>query len=376
MRSLIPEKVLETYKVAFLPIPKVDLHQATLLDFESLPKIKVINDSIREDYIKPSLFQENEHSSILLMDKPNVHALYSLMLVQSGRLPKLSFADLSRFEKKTCFQISSLFFRYWKNSKELSEHYFPRFSFNHDPYTIHRPGLQSIQRFHAHLYLVDRIPLEKILFNSKRLKFYLPDPNYKDYFDPAAPFFEKLLIEAHQKEIALPQELEMVQLPFEEKINAGWGLGLTLLYRGDPGYFSSEQFISYLEKVDQTLHERYKNIDSYTQEVLSDLYALLRPIPRKTYEYLQRKKYLAKQILSYRDLSYSLSIDYNFEKNAFILSIYPRLFSEIGGAGLFSYQGTHCVIIRRNAERVFTESENDKRRTFQTQFLRYCDQLI
>lgn len=400
MRSLIDPCFYKTYRVGFLPIPSVDLFHATLLDFNCLPDIKVINTSIREDFIRPRILQEHDESAIIIMDKPNVHSLYSLMITQSGRTAKKSFTELTWFEKKKTFEVASKFFQFWRRSPELYNHYLPRFSYNHDPFTSDRPGLQSIERFHAHLYLTDLVELEKNLKTAVTLDEILPRHNYKDYFDPSAIFFENLLIDAHRAILKVPDDLKLIHMPMKDKIEAGLGLGLNWSYDGDINYFSTDRFLNYLDTIHQFLENYFKIplflennhgiffdkedmkqkieddriLSNQTKEYLRRMVSHLKPLEPKIYNYLKTHSHWAKNVISYRKLSYSFSIDFNSTRNSFLISMIPKLFSEIGGAGFFSYKQANCMIIQRGIGKKFTEIENDLRRNFQLDFLDYCEE--
>lgn len=401
MRALIPPAFYRDYKVAFLAIPSVDLYDATLLDFNRLPEIKVINPSIREDYIRPYLIAENENSSIIIMDKPNVHSLYTLMLTQSGKVMRKSFGDLTRFEKRKFFEIGSIFFNFWQERSTFFCGYLPRFSFNHDPFTVDRPGLQSIERFHAHLYLVDTMALDKCVKSAKSLSDLAHLNSYKDYFDPTSVVFEKILFDAHKHCLDLPRELFLLDISGIDKVRAGWGPGLQVIYRGHPSFFFSDSFIAYIERIHallEKLFNSYENNISATNSIdleglkklleksdyLSketkcyafEVFSCLKSIRPKTYNYLRSRKNLAKNVLSYRHLSYSFSIDFNRDLDAFVLSIVPKLFSEIGGAGFFSYKSVNYVVVQRSLEEKFDVDDIQRRRSFQIDFINYCKELL
>ena len=384
MRILIEPAVLKSYKIAFLPTPAVNDYDATLINFDSLPDIEIINTAIREDYIRPILFKEDEASCVLLMDKPNVHALYSLMITQAGRKVKKSFAELTPFERAKVFQLGVRFFKYWQERGELYHDYLPRFSFNNDPFTTDRPGLQSIDRFHAHIYLIDVRGLEASLKNIKSLGKVVFKHDYKDYYDPSALLFERVLVDAHSHHLKVPNEFKIIDLPVHEKIALGWGLGFNLVYKGKLDFFASQSFIDYIMQVHQFLEvlfdlpaplEKHTNQHGYLKEstrcYTDQVLRKLRPVNQRTYHYLKSRAHHGKNILSYRKLSYSLAIDYNRDLESFVVSIVPRLFSEIGGAGFFSYKAANCVVVKRGVGK-FSSFENDKRRAFQMGFMKYC----
>lgn len=384
MRSLIDPLVLKLYKIAFLPVPEVNNYDATLINFDSLPDVEIITNPIREDYIRPILFKEDEASCVLLMDKPNVHALYSLMITQAGRKVRKSFADLTVFERAKVFQLGARFFEYWQKSDELYRNYLPRFSFNHDPFTIDRSGLQSIDRFHAHIYLNDERELETSLKNLKSLREIVFNPDYKDYYDPSALLLEMMLVDAHSQCLKVPQGFKIIDLPIHDKIALGWGLGFNLVYKGKVDFFTSQSFIDYIMQVHRFLEMLFdlpapleKHIYQHdylresTRHYLEQVLSKLRPLSEKTYHYLKSRAHHSKNILSYRKLSYSFAIDYNRELESFVVSIVPRLFSEIGGAGFFSYKDANYVVVKRGVGK-FSSFENNKRREFQMDFMNYC----
>jgi hypothetical protein len=374
MRILIPNEVLEKYKVLFLSVPAIEEWHLTRIDLAQLPRFSLLNHAIRPDYFPPLSFHEHEESGLMVVDKVNNHSLYSLMILQSGKTPKKGFQELTPYEMNTLFNLYVRFIEWYKGS-----HFgdmLPRFSYNHDPDTTQRAGLQSIDRFHAHLYLLNKKELiNGPLRREASLKELVHDMNYKDYFDPAAYCFERILMDLHKKWIKPPFEIELIEEPLIQKIINGRGLGLNLLYRGEVSYFKSAAFINYFRSLHRLAQCAFAQImNSFatlprwlSEETKTDLSALLvrlREVSPSVASFLRKKPGFAKNLLAYRSLCYSFSIDL-LSPNEYLLNFYPRLFSEIGGAGIFASAGYNAVVIDRNKNSYFTPQAVEKRRTFQ-----------
>jgi len=400
MRALIPDNVLEEYNIIFIPVPDIQEHHLTKLDFQTLPDIQLLNAEIREDFIKPCILKGEGDSPLILMDKLGNHDLFSMMLVHGDRFPIKGFGDLSFFEIETMFEIYQKFIEFWEQVPNRIE-YSPRFSFNHDPYTVDRLGLQSIEQFHAHFYFFRVANLEQYTStHSFVLRELLNNSDYKDYYDPGSFPLEKMLLDLNKNCLKVPHKLELIDESLFEKVVARRGLGLNMLYEGDVNYFRQPVFIEYLMeqqlKMERVLCEFTNSVlvnnqnkgglvisieravwfieslpwlSPSTKTLLIEFVSLLRSIPARVYRWLTQRS-ISKNIFAYRNWCYSFSIDIrNKNPSQFLLNFCPRVFSEIGGAGLFAMENYNAVVIDRKKDLFFEDTQIAIRRQWQQDFL-------
>lgn len=403
MRKLISPEITQEYRILFIKVPDIEEYHLTKIDFDSFPKIKFLNQALRHDYITPIQFQEHNNSSVTLMDKINNHSLYSLMLVQSGLTPKKGFNELTPYELKTIFNTYVEFVNFYKQDFKSNHKLAPRFSYNHDPKTTDKPSLQSIERFHAHLYLFQH---DNLLINpnttSSRLSDLLNQRNYKTYYDPSSYPLENLVIDVHTRLLHMPKQLKIIEESLNEKVKSHRGLGLNILYHGDVEFFKNAEFLCYLKeyhhtmerifhdflvksvaydgklnvwKINKSLASKYiENLAFLRHETQVQLLELLEHIkdnPGAASKSSCTNKLIPHNLIAYKSLCYSFSIDVSNEnESSFKINIFPRLFSDIGGAGLFAYNGYNAVVIDRIKEKYFSLVELEMRREFQSTFIK------
>jgi|GEM_PF-4084689 len=400
MLELIPDYVLENYKIIFIPVPDIPEYHLTKLDFKALPAIQFLNTKIRPDFIRPLIFKGKKNSSLILMDRLGNHDFFTLMLMQGGPFVEKGFHDLSISEIKKTFTIHKEFIDFWAETPD-KEKYSPRFSFNHDPHTADRPGLQSIDRFHAHFYF---FRLQNLELNSKTNSFPLKNvvyqPGYKDCYDPGSPPLEKVILDLNKNCLKVPKKLEIIDESLLAKVKNGRGLGLNILYNGNVEYFTRSPFINYLvemhSKMEKVFHDFMENALSYdprstlwyldhekaaqfieniswlspsTKSQLLEFIHCLKNLKPKINNYIAGKK-AAKNLLAYRNLSYSLSIDLrDNDPTKHLINLCPKVFCELGGAGFFSLQGYNAIIIDRKKDIFFSNETILKRRELQQSFI-------
>lgn len=356
----------------------------------------------------------DENDSIAIMDKKKAHGLFEIMLIQTGKIIKAGIDDLSNDEYQLFTQLMRVFGKFILDETLKDElnlkGYLPRISFNYDPLTRDRDGLQDIKRFHAHMFLVSPEQQDYIEENKRKISQIEGSYQKRRLADPWSFITEQLLHELHlARRVSLPKGISLVYMSPEEKILKGHPLGLNLQIINGWNYIGEEAFSKYLlnlqaaikiatdeiyiaftgDRVKDVLFERNSLLDPETirynltqitwlsessRQVLIQISEILKPFPEK----LMKSTHFHPQLINHHviangpaftvSISSELNVGEQEESNSIFMNISVRLFSDIGGAGLFGCQNVSGIFLDR-MKGEFTEAQMTLRHLFQRKFL-------
>jgi hypothetical protein len=405
--NLADLRLVTAVAVADPPNPKYKI------DLDALPAVVEISTPLGEanGVVRPLTLFTHDDSAIALMDKPHPHALLEMMTMQAGRQVKSGIDELSEEELSLSLSIINQFARF-VHQPSVARHFdlrggLVRASFNYDPFTLDRPGLQPDKRFHAHMYLLDRKALGVI---GRRALPYgaLKDPfDKRRMVDPFSFLGAQLAYDLHRRRRLCPSTIAPMIPDSVETVRQGLPLGLNLELLHGWDTLTDRAFPRYLRRLHQAMAEatdelflaftnrrsvapigtrypclppslirerlaklRWLSADSYRG--LCDLVNWLRPLPSTLLERLSRHPRYQVQHVTLNGLAYTISIAENAPMElagggALFLNIAVRMFANVGGAGLFGCRGVSAVMLDRgrgtlNAKEMLT------RRSFQQEF--------
>lgn len=387
-----------------------------LLVVESLPVPNVTS----VDNVRPLIIKISEEESIAIMDKKKAHSLFEVMVIQTASVIKEGIDELSNAEFRLFTHLMKVFGSFISDQNYIDmfelQGCLPRISFNYDPLTHDRESLQDIKRFHAHMFLISP-EQQRYIANHKR-KFVETCDLYQKrrLVDPFSFIAEQILLDLHQtKKVLVPDTMALVQSSFEEKVASGQPLGLNINFLNGWESIGDEAFNSYLlsihlaikqatneiyfaftgNKVKDVRNERYSLLDRVTiehnlnqltwlsrisREALLQIAGKLKPFPRKlvTSPNLHSKLINHHVIANGSAFTVSISSDQcigDQGKYPVSMNISVRLFSDIGGAGLFGCRNVSSIYLNRR-DGFYSDLQMTKRHKFQEAFLNVVKENI
>lgn len=360
--------------------------------------------------VKPIVFNIGEHEQLALMDKKNTHSLYDMMLIQVGEYSKASIQELTEKELEFTFEVASLFFKF-VNEKQIYNFYgfnngIPRVSYSFDPWTTDREGLQPIKRFHLHMYVMSPEDCDYIRNKKHRYVNIVNAYERRRLVDPVTFISNQILFDIHQHLVKLPAEFHMEFLKPEEYITTGIPLGLNIKIR-EINKTKLSRYLLNLHKtmiyVSECLYKaftggksiapsgtrytllNYNQILNNLKQIewlsktslcgLSEIANTLRSVPDRLLKNINRySKWSTHHIVS-NGLAYAFSLQQdntigNKKNNLLNLNISPRMFSDLGGAGLFGCNGASAIMLNRGIGK-YTKFQMSQRWKYQREFQLY-----
>ncbi len=363
---------------------------------------------------RPLVFTDNENNALALMDKTNPHALYEIMIMQTGAKEKPAINDISD-EKLGLLLALVQQFALFVNSEQTIQHFglggnLLRASFNYDPWTQDRPGLQPIARLHLHLYLIAQHTLQFIQEHRQPYRA-IPCPYVRRRLvDPLSFLGPHLVYDLHQDRITLPDDAIIVQPDDELTVQQGLPLGLHVLFPKGWRSLTDPSFRIYLRRLHQSLSQaadelfraftgksavapigtRHDLLDFHTitkhldkivwisaasRLGLQEMASWLRPAPESLLQTSARHERWAIHHVILNGLAYTLSltadapIQLGVNSAPVWLNISVRLFTDVGGAGVFGCSGASSLMLDRGKD-ICTDQEMVQRWKFQEAFQR------
>jgi hypothetical protein len=410
---LAPQAIEHLPVVTDVPIPKPP-DPMNKIDLGAFPEvIQISRPTIANHrYTLPLIFTDEENNELALMDKPSPHGLFEIMILQAGAKEKPAIDDLSD-EKLDLFLGLAQQFDRFVNSKESINHFgiegsLPRASFNYDPWTLDRPGIQPITRLHLHLYLIAQNTLQ---FIREHRQAYGAIPSVytrRRLVDPLSFLGTSLVYDLHQHRIRLPNDSVLLQPDDSLTVKEGLPLGLNIYF--PKGWYSLTEpsFRVYLRQLHKSLleaadevfiaftgkpavapigtrHEllnrhaiiehldRVRWLSEKSRLGLKEMASWLRPASTRLLQAsVQRERWAIHHIIL-NGLAYTVSfmtdkpIQLGANPSAAWLNISVRLFTDVGGAGVFGCAGASSLFLDRGKD-TFTDQQMILRWTFQEAF--------
>lgn len=370
--------------------------------------------------IKPVTYSSQD-LEITLMDKKNTHSLLDIMAIQTGRTNKPTLNELSDNELSFILQLYSIFLRFVNDNTVINKYQLngslPRISFSCDPHTEDREGLQPVKRFHTHMYLMTNDTIKEA--ESNKIKYQDIKSEYlrRRLVDPISFLGNNLIFDIHENFITVPTEIKINKPDHISTINNNLQLGFNAKINNNNDFIGSPVFQKYLKDLHSSLQNVYTDIAyAFTgvresavcgkRHALLDKTEILKRLNQLNYlsrssrqgleqlvSTLKRPPiFLMKRIFTHdrrvihhiptNGLCYAFSIAqesvvYEGEdsKDNLVMNILPKMFSDIGGAGLVGLEGTGCVLLNRG-HGSYNEEQMLERWKYQEEFLSYVDRNI
>lgn len=354
-------------------------------------KINKEADHLFKRYYNNTIEKEKTYGNevkIALVNKMEPHSLYDCMFIDSNRnfknsiyeydknIIEMFWTDILNIEKKLIDIYKS------ENIKSIA------LTYNFDPCTYDRESIMSEKRFHLHIIMrtENDIELAKALVKSENKvdKFY-----YDRIVDKAYEFTVGLLYDEikNDSKINLPMHID-------RKRDIQNNLPLGLKWDFNKNWEAVKDFlVGDLCKIHKLIIKCYGDFMSEFFIGKSGMWK--RPILNKERLLSQNVKYKEllsnyseKQICSFRNIfddfsidyssldrkylisnyplagpAYSFSLFYDIIKERIIMAIHPKVFSDMGGAGVTWFGETNAIRIKRGVG-YFTTYESKIRSDF------------
>ena len=395
-------------KVFMAPDNLSDLQVVEELPMPSVPIIHVVS---------PLVLHVKEGETLTLMDKKNSHSLLDMMILQTGDTPKATIEHLTPEEYRLTFSLVAHYADFI-NREEIIHRFgmegsLPRFSFNHDPFTNDRESLQATRRFHLHMYLLESNMLEEIQERKRRYGQIENKFERQRLVDPMSFLSAHLIYDLITYHLPQNEFFTVMYPDGEEAVRTGRSLGLNIrLNEGwevlkDEGFsnyflnvhhailFATEQVYFAMTGRDsvpplghrhqlleiETIQENLRKLiwlSDFSRDGLLEMARTLRPVSRLVSEINKRHPEWAVYHVVAKSLPYTVSIAPEYPigagvtDNPLYLNLSLRLFSDVGGAGLFGCLNTSAVKLKRG-DGVFSELELKRRWDFQKEFFRFVE---
>jgi hypothetical protein len=350
--------------------------------------------------------------TLALVDKAAPHALYDLMLTEVSPDLKSTALDVTPATGRTLWRTGANFVRFCADPDRARDHGLEggelRLVINCDPHTLDRESVQAAKQFHLHLLYWTRAELDALAGAAPLGAGGGVDPRLRrQALDPISFLGGRLLTEALaglERRIpgarVLPADEDAIlrgSRPFGWVMALpGWGVLespafetlVRELHRAlvDLAARLGETFTGHPEPpMPWTRHRLLPparlgariDVLPYSDGVRGGLHALaetLRDLPTRCSRRLARGSAATRMHLMTLNLpSYALALhapDPGWSAAPVWLSVQPRLFSGIGGAGLLSLGGVPSVRVLRGRG-VYDEGQWQARARFQRALARY-----
>jgi len=392
-----------------VPVPALPQGERPAFDFRGFPR-SLSGATLRF----PKLFlQATDSGAWVIMDKLNTHSLYDLTLMQAGQCARTTLLDLTPDEFSLFQEVTRLFGTFVSQADTIRgfelEGGIPRVVFNHDPATWDRPGLQAVDRFHTHMYILTQSTRDTIMMNEQSYAGLESRLVRRRLVDPVSFIAPRLLFDLFVSSKCVP---DMVRLVYPDPVAAvrdGLPIGLNLFIDagwpvvGDKwfGDFLRTMHLQMLKASDEIAHsftgrsaiapsgtrfsllprqeirDRIQRIGWLSEESrvgLQELAACLRNAPERLLRNSRRHQSLSVHTVVLNGLAYTLSLTSSrplarqCSEYMLQLTITVRMFTDIGGASLFGLDGVSVINLERGVGE-FSQGEVAQRHAFQEGFL-------
>jgi hypothetical protein len=409
MIPLAPENLLTLPVVPSLPVAALPSSSNLIIDFKQLPSSL---ERAPASFLKLHM-QTEDNGAFAIMDKLKTHALYDLTLMQSAHEARRTLDELTEGEFDLLLRVSYLFGRFIEQSEHIRRFRLagskPRIVFNHDPQTWDRPGLQAIERFHTHMYVLVSSTLEKIRLLRQPFSSLQSAYTRRRLVDPLAFLGPQILYDLLLHSQQTPPWAKIIIPDPTETVCSGLPLGLNIILEEGWNVLTRSWFGAYLLHMHQLMvgasneifqaftgedaiaapgtrhtllpmdriHERIQRIPwlSTTSRLgLHQMAAQLRTASSQLLAQPERHPIWSVHHIILNGLAYTLSIMPSkpivpgLTNNPLLMTVSVRLFSDIGGASLFGCEGVSALNIERGYG-TFSSSDVEQRQAFQRSFL-------
>lgn len=391
------------------------------IDLDSLPRVVPLPPAGEVPFVKtlmPVLRTGAHKGAVALMDKPHPHSLFELMAMQAGENVRSSLSDLSYWEQKELFRLAYLFAS-CVNSAEYAERFdlsggLLRFSFNHDPFTHDRPGLQyPIRRLHLHMYVLDKTSLCKIQAGKVPLGQVTDASVVTSLLDPVSFLAPMVLRDLLSSKINFLEGMEVIYADPYTTVSQGLPLGLNIRMADGWKPFLSEEFGEWLRALhllmlkasrelkwvltgkpelpnaymrdqvcsQEVVNARLEEVDwlsTASRDGIQELSAWLSVAPPSLLRSAKVHSGLMAQYVVLNGLAYSIGFTQEdpigalTNQHAAIMNISIRILSHIGGAGLFGANGISAIMLNRGQGK-FSYDQMELRQDFQRGIMTMAD---
>ncbi|MDK8182742.1 hypothetical protein [Paenibacillus sp. UMB4589-SE434] len=369
--------------------------------------------------IPPLVLKLDDINSITLMDKKSAHSLLEMMIIQTGQLPRASITDISDKEYRAWIDMVCNFFDFVGQDSIIKKYSLrgslPRIAFNIDPWTDDRDGLQPVKRFHTHLYVLEQEVIKTMIETKTSYKEIDSNFQKRRLLDPFSFLGALVLKDMIQSFIDLPPDVRVVDPDPEETVRKGYPVGLNLIVKNGVETLRQKEGIELLYNLNKQIKQRSKEIlekfvgtgepsptgtrhkllplevrldnisriswlSEHTRMMMADALHGLKDASEQLLRARKRHQELSSYMTTSNGIAYTLSM---FPENrinyksvtALWINICPRLFSDVGGAGLFGCCLVNSVMIQRG-EGIFNEKQMQKRWNFQADLRNHMQQQI
>lgn len=369
-------------------------------------------DEFRDNVIwSKHFFDERGVNEIAFINKLSPHSLYDCMLMCMEK-ENSSISDLSDEAAKFVFEMTYKFIEF-VSEKQIMDEYdlydgYMHICYNYDPFTIDRESGMSEKRFHLHMNYWRKRDIS--LDDTKYLGEICDKNLVRRMVDPLTIIGEYVLYDMLKY---FKIEENILEPNISRDIEYGLPIGLKIKYDGCE-VLKSFEFSKKICKLHILLCDIYnefekifcininrngkwkrsllKNVEEIKQGILKSswlseysrllmffLAENLRNINSIPEKYFLENRDGRIRHLCMNGLNYSLSFFSPNENSAeiklinqrdFYLVIQPKMFSDIGGAGLPCIGGIAAAKLKRNAIG-FTEKEAEMRDDFHKRFIKY-----
>lgn len=347
----------------------------------------------------------SDSNSIALVNKHTLHSLYDMMLISSSKKVLCGSADLPRKVLETFLKIAYLFTKMVTDRNIINKYQLDNgrliIGYNYDPFPGDRKGLMPYKRFHLHLNYLDKSMIyqienkqvyyenlsslrkkrqlidpttfltSEILYDCLTLKKYdcnfidIKKPNPESDVKNSNPFglrfdFKNGWQELTDKYLArFIQKFHQLFLDIYNDIYYAFtGLNYKPRIWERPKLLSNQEIKANLSKL--------QYLSNNTKDKLLFFSSILVDITPKLMCYLKINQHKAISNIIMGGPMYSIFLFINqFQKLSLVVN--PKLFSDIGGAGLFGFDGISVVNIERGIGQL-NEKQINNRDRFQKEF--------
>lgn len=363
------------------------------IDLQALPDVVEISVPTIQNAtpFRPWILTTDD-GALSIMDKPHPHALYEVMLMQAARQVHSSIAELSTGERNLLLATARRFAAFVADphvQRQFGlEGALLRMSVNHDPWTLDRPGMQPVSRLHVHMYLLDAGTVRIINQNRQPYGTLVSPFQQKQLVDPLSFLGAALLRDLHYAHLVrLPSDMTIDESEPRAVVEQALPLGLNIRIESGWSAFADEHFSAYLCELHHAMctaaneifaaftgespvaplgvrHPLYRAaeigrrlnriswISGRTRDGLNELANWLRDVPTSLFDADHHAHWLVQHVVL-NGLAYALSfaaptpLGCDGADQAIWLNVSNRLFSNVGGAGLFGCTGASAVLLDR-----------------------------